>query len=80
MHDKAVLEAKEGSVSGTVNLIAKAAARAAAYAWQYSLDQKTWTPRPVTLQAKTGAPRLTADTESAARSTETTDRNHQTPT
>ena len=62
LHDKAVLEAKEGSVSGTVNLIAKAAARTAAYAWQYSLDQKTWTPLVVTLQAKTGVPGLTAGT------------------
>jgi uncharacterized protein (DUF2126 family) len=62
LHDKAALEAKDGSVSGTVNLIAKAAARTAAYAWQYSVDQKTWTATPVTLQAKTGVPGLTAGT------------------
>ena len=40
LHDKAALEAKQGSVSGTVNLVAKAAARSAAYEWQYSIDQK----------------------------------------
>jgi hypothetical protein len=49
-------------VSGTVNLIAKAAARSAAYEWQYSIDQKAWTTLPLTLQAKTGVSGLTAGT------------------
>ena len=62
LHDKAALEAKEGSVTGTVNLVAKAAARTAAYEWQYSTDQKTWTSLPMTLQAKTGVSGLTAGT------------------
>jgi hypothetical protein len=60
--DKPALAAKQGSVSGTVNLAAKAAAPRAAYAWQYSTDQKTWTSLPPTLQAKTGASGLTAGT------------------
>jgi hypothetical protein len=61
-HDKAALEARQGSVSGTVNLIAKAAGRTAAYDWQYSTDQKTWTTAPMTLQAKTGVSGLTVGT------------------
>jgi hypothetical protein len=60
LHDKAALLAKQGSVSGTVNLVAKSAAPRAAYEWQYSLDQKTWTTLPLTLQAKTGVSGLTA--------------------
>jgi hypothetical protein len=60
--DKAPLDARQGSVTGTVNLIAKAAARTAAYEWQYSTDQKTWTTAPMTLQAKTGISGLTAGT------------------
>ncbi len=62
LHDKAALEAKKGSVSGSVNLIAKAAAETAAYDWQYSTDQKTWTSLPVTLEAKTGVSGLTVAT------------------
>jgi hypothetical protein len=60
--DKAALAAKQGSVSGTVNLVAKAAGHTAAYDWQYSTDQKTWTTAPMTLQAKTGISGLTAGT------------------
>jgi hypothetical protein len=41
---------------------AKAADKRAAYDWQYSTDQKTWTPIPATLQAKTGVSGLTAGT------------------
>jgi hypothetical protein len=59
LHDKAALLAKQGSVSGTVNLVAKSAAPRAAYEWQYSLDQKTWTTLPLTLQARTGVSGLT---------------------
>ena len=62
LHDKAALEARDGSVSGTVNLVAKAVARSAAYEWQYSIDQKAWTTLPVTLQAKTGVSGLTPAT------------------
>jgi beta-xylosidase len=56
------LTVKQGSVSGTVTLSAKAAAKKAAYNWQYSTDQKTWTSLPQTLKAKTGVSGLTAGT------------------
>jgi hypothetical protein len=59
---KGDLEAKPGSVSGTVRLIAKAAAHRASYDWQYSTDQKTWTTVPSTLQAKTEIVGLTPAT------------------
>ena len=62
LHDKAALGVKLGSVSGTVNLAAKAAATRAAYSWQYSTDQKTWTSVPPTLKAKTGIAGLTVGT------------------
>ncbi len=62
LHDKPALAIKQGSVSGIVTLDAKAAARRAAYDWQYSTDQKTWTSLPPTLQAKTVASGLTAGT------------------
>jgi hypothetical protein len=62
LHDKPALGVKQGSVSGTVNLAAKAPAHRASYAWQYSIDQKTWTSIPQTLQAKTGVSGLTAGT------------------
>jgi hypothetical protein len=62
LHDKAALSVKQGSVSGTVVLMAKAAGKRAAYDWQYSIDQKTWTSLPPTLQAKTGVSGLTAGT------------------
>jgi hypothetical protein len=62
LHDKAQLAVKQGSVSGTVTLMAKAAGKRASYDWQYSTDQKTWTSPPPTLQAKTGLSGLTAGT------------------
>ena len=62
VHDKPVLAVKVGSVSGTVNLAAKAAVGPAAYTWQYSTDQKTWITVPATLKAKTGIIGLTAAT------------------
>ena len=62
-HDKPALAAKPGSVSGTVNLAAKAVGKRAAYTWQYSTDQKTWTTLPQTLEAKTGITGLTVATE-----------------
>ena len=62
LHDKAQLSVKQGSVSGTVVLSAKAAGKRAAYGWQYSTDQKTWTSLPPTIQAKTAVSGLTAGT------------------
>jgi hypothetical protein len=62
LHDKAALAVKQGTVSGTVTLTAKAAAKKAAYNWQYSIDQKTWTSLPQTLKAKTGVSGLTSAT------------------
>jgi len=59
---KPALAAKQGSVSGTVTIAAKAVAKRAVYTWQYSTDQKTWTTLPETLQAKTGVSGLTATT------------------
>ena len=61
-HDKPALAAEQGSVSGSVNLVMKSAGRKAAYNWQYSTDQKTWTSLPQTLKAKTGAIGLTTAT------------------
>ena len=68
LHAKADLAVKQGSVSGAVTLTAKSAATKAAYNWQYSIDQKTWTPLPQTLKAKTGASGLTAATTYSFRS------------
>ena len=62
LHDKAALSIKQGTVTGTVVLAAKAAGRRAAYGWQYSTDQKTWTNVPPTIQAKAGVSGLTAGT------------------
>jgi HWE histidine kinase len=62
LHDKPALSVKQGPVSGTVRLVAKAAASRAAYDWQYSTDAKTWTTLPQTLQAKTKVIGLTAGT------------------
>jgi hypothetical protein len=63
LHDKPALAAKQGSVTGTVNLAAKAVAKRASYNWQYSTDQKTWTPVPTTIQSKTGISGLTVGTQ-----------------
>jgi hypothetical protein len=54
--------AKVGAVSGTVKLVAPAAARRASYEWEYSTDGKTWVAMPPTLQAKTSIPGLQAQT------------------
>jgi fibronectin type III domain protein len=62
LHDKPALSVKLGDVSGSVLLAAKAAADRAAYDWQYSIDQKTWTEVPQTLKAKTSISGLTAGT------------------
>jgi hypothetical protein len=51
---KTAFEAKPGPTSGSVQLVAKAAARRASYEWQWSADGgKTWTTSPATLQART---------------------------
>jgi hypothetical protein len=68
LHDKPALAVKQGTVSGTVTLAAKAAAKKAAYNWQYSTDQKTWTSLPQTLKAKTGVSGLTSATTYSFRS------------
>ena len=49
-----VFDARTGDVTGSVKLIAAAAARRASYEWEYSTDGgKTWVNVPSTLQAKT---------------------------
>jgi hypothetical protein len=51
--------AKQGAISGTVVLVARAAAVRASYEWEWSGDGgKTWTTLPPTLQAKTEIPGL----------------------
>jgi hypothetical protein len=60
--DKTQLSIKQGSVSGSIVLTAKAAGKRAAYGWRYSTDQKTWTSLAPTLQAKTGVSGLAAGT------------------
>jgi hypothetical protein len=59
VHTPRVFEATPGAVSGSVKLVAAAAARRAGYEWEYSLDGKTRVTAPVTLQAKTSVPGLT---------------------
>jgi uncharacterized protein (DUF2126 family) len=45
--NKQDIAAQPGVVSGSVHVVAKAAAPRASYNWQYSTDQKTWTNLPV---------------------------------
>ena len=59
---KAPLTAKQGNLPGLVLLFAKAAAKRAAYQWQWSLDKETWISLPQTLQANTSVHGLTAGT------------------
>ncbi len=59
---KADLSVKPGKLPGEALLEAKAAAARASYDWQYSADQKTWTPLATTLVAKTSVSGLTAGT------------------
>jgi cation transport regulator ChaB len=65
--NKADLAVTPGPVPGTAHLVAKSAGHRSAYEWQYSLDQKTWTAMPVTLQAKTDVSGLTSGTTYAFR-------------
>jgi len=60
--NKPDLAATPGPVPGTAHLVAKSAGHRSAYEWEYSLDQKTWTSMPVTLQAKTDVSGLTSGT------------------
>jgi hypothetical protein len=62
LRDKPALAVVQGSLSGSVELVAKAVASAAAYGWQYSTDQKTWTALPMTMQARTSASGFTPGT------------------
>jgi hypothetical protein len=58
-HTKPPFAAKQGAVSGTAVLAARAAAVRASYEWEWSGDGgKTWTAVPPTLQAKTEIPGL----------------------
>ena len=51
---KAPFAVKQGPTTGTVQLVAKAAAVRASYEWQWSSDGgKTWIALPITLQART---------------------------
>ena len=65
--NKVNLAVTPGPVPGTAHLVAKSAGHRSAYEWQYSLDQKTWTAMPVTLQAKTDVSGLAAGTTYAFR-------------
>ncbi len=50
---KPPLAVTDGLVSGTLRVFARAAADRASYEWGYSLDDKSWTSLPPSLQAKT---------------------------
>jgi predicted phage tail protein len=50
---KSEFAVRQGATPGSAHLVAKSAGRRAAYEWQYSTDQKTWTDAPTTLKAKT---------------------------
>jgi hypothetical protein len=57
---KPPLAAKNGKVSGTVNVVAKSAGKRASYNWQYSNNNGTaWIDLPATLVAKTMVTGLT---------------------
>jgi len=59
MHVKGLLQTKQSQASGTILIIAKAAASRASYEWQMSPDMINWTNLPSTLQAKTSVSGLT---------------------
>jgi len=57
---KRVFGVRAGAVSGSVEIVAEAAAHAAAYDWEYSLDAATtWRALPSTMQTKTTLSGLT---------------------
>ncbi len=49
---------KQGKVSGTARMIARAEGTRASYAWQYSPDGETWLSRESTMQASQDVPGL----------------------
>ena len=59
IHTKDALKATHGKVSGTVQLAAKAVAKAGAYEWQMSNDNINWTSLPTTIETKTKVTALT---------------------
>jgi hypothetical protein len=59
---KAELGVKQGALSGIVLLFARAVAPNAAYYWQWSTDQASWTSSPETMTAKTTINGLVAGT------------------
>ncbi|MEP7169705.1 MAG: hypothetical protein ABI855_10080 [Bacteroidota bacterium] len=59
---KPPLAARQGSIGGSIDLIAKSAGKRVSYEWQSSSDTITWTDLPVTLQAKTKVTGLTSGT------------------
>lgn len=73
IRQKQSFEVRQGATSGTVRVIAKAAAARASYEWQHSIDGgKTWIDTPNTLQAKTTITGLPAATTVAFRVRATT--------
>jgi hypothetical protein len=56
------LALKPGTISGAVKVVAKSAGPRTSYDWEWSTDQKTWTPLPSTIQARTTIQGLTAGT------------------
>jgi hypothetical protein len=59
---KPALAAKQGKVTTTANLYARAVKGRASYEWQMSADQKTWTDLPRTVTAQTSVTGLTPAT------------------
>jgi hypothetical protein len=59
---KSAIVAAQGTLSGSAKVTAKAVRPRAAYEWQYSIDQKTWTVAPSTVEAKTEIGGLTPAT------------------
>lgn len=53
VHTKVDLAATPGPITGSVKLVARSAGQRASYEWQWSLDQKSWTQLPGTIQART---------------------------
>jgi len=64
---KRVFGAKQGAVSGSIELVAASAGHRASYEWENSTDGKTWNIAPPTLQAKTTMTGLTAGTSYSFR-------------
>jgi hypothetical protein len=70
---KRVFAVTQGSVSGTVHLVAARAGHRAAYDWEWSVDGgKTWQLAPSTLQAKTSITGLVPGSSVSFRTRATT--------